>query len=41
MPMLFMKIHKTRWLWTFKAFILPPCVYVVHSLVFALLADIS
>ncbi|ORY35919.1 uracil permease [Naematelia encephala] len=26
MPLLFMKVHNTRWLWTIKAFVLPPCV---------------
>ncbi|KAI5478017.1 hypothetical protein MNV49_005709 [Pseudohyphozyma bogoriensis] len=26
LPLLFMDIHKTRILWTFKSFILPPCV---------------
>ncbi|KAK8869511.1 hypothetical protein IAR55_000076 [Kwoniella newhampshirensis] len=26
LPLLFMKVHKTRWLWTIKAFVLPPCV---------------
>ncbi|KAL8292389.1 hypothetical protein RQP46_001001 [Phenoliferia psychrophenolica] len=25
-PLLFMKVHKTRWLWTIKAFVLPPAV---------------
>ncbi|WVQ81069.1 hypothetical protein IAT38_003191 [Cryptococcus sp. DSM 104549] len=26
LPLLFMKVHNTRWLWTIKAFVLPPCV---------------
>ncbi|RSH82185.1 hypothetical protein EHS25_006118 [Saitozyma podzolica] len=25
-PLLFIKVHNTRWLWTIKAYVLPPCV---------------